>query len=108
MIRHPHKPILDLDAGVSDEDEDRRRYPDRRAHADFTFADLARMVFPLLLAWGLAVWTARTEAHDTVAVEIAVVKATEQSHFEEIQRTLHRLDDWIVRNEQTNRGKQQP
>src|SRR5947207_1795112 len=62
--------------------------------------EVAKFVFPILLAWGLAVYTARSEAAEQVKTEVAVIKATEQTHFEEIQRTLNRVDQWIARQEQ--------
>ncbi len=76
--------------------EDERSYNRRR---DDVLWEIAKALCPILIAWGLAVYTSRTEAADVVKTKVAVLEATEQSHFDEIQRTLKRLDDWIARQE---------
>lgn len=87
--------VLHLD----EEDPEQRRRQSDNVLGNSLGWELAKMVLPLLIAWFIA-WTT---AQNTVATEVAVVKATEQAHFEEIQRTLKRVDDWITRQE--SKGK---
>lgn len=87
---------------------DRRRATVQRRQAEPTsptaiIIELMKLVFPVLLAWGVAYMTSRSEAVEAAKTEIAVVKNTEQLHFDEIQRTLHRLDEWITRQEDEKR-----
>lgn len=56
---------------------------------------VAEMLIPILLAWGVAHLTAA----NAVQTEVAVIKAVQQSQFEEIQRYLKRFDDWIARQD---------
>ena len=74
-----------------------RRQDDNRA-ASLVY-EFAKVVFPTLLAIGIGYCT----AVDAAKTEIAVVKEREGAHFEEIQRTLRRIDEWISRQE--NKGR---
>lgn len=94
----PHRQMLDT--GTSVEVADEREYQRRRNSATF---ELAKFLIPILLAWGLSIYTAREEASSAVKTEVAVIKATEQTHFEEIQRTLRRIDEWMARQEAKGR-----
>lgn len=95
-----HRRIDGADLEAIEDDLDQRIIRHRRRNDETSIAaEIAKVVIPVLLAWGIAYITAQS----TVATEVAVVRATENAHFEEIQRTLKRLDDWIS---QQQRGKQ--
>lgn len=83
-----------IDGADLDDDEPTERRPERRRRSDQSLAaEIAKILIPILLAWGIAYVTAQ----NTVATEVAVVKERENAHFEEIQRTLTRIDQWITR-----------
>lgn len=63
------------------------------------FVEIVKLAFPILLAAGIAYLTAQGQ----IETRIAVVEAKEQAHWEEIQRTLLRLDAWITRQEDAQR-----
>ncbi|SRR6266498_1278674 len=95
----PHRKIFDLE----EENVDDPRAPSGRRSRDRNDTitlEIAKIVIPVLLAWGLAIYTARTEAAEAVKTEVAIIKTTEQTHFDEIQRTLQRIDEWMIRQEE--------
>lgn len=89
--------LNDYSEAVTDERNGRRR----RSDSNSILAEAAKFLIPVLLAWGVSYLTAQ----GAVATEVAVVKATEQAHFDEIQRTLRRLDEWITRQELKPKGR---
>lgn len=91
------------DSSSQDRRRLRRRADDNRPTS--LAIEILKLVFPVLLAWGVSYMTSRSEAVEAAQREIAVVKNTEQLHFEEIQRTLSRLDAWITEQERAQRGR---
>lgn len=80
---------------LHDGDRDQRRRASDNVLGNSLIWELAKLILPLVIAWFIA-WSTAT---NTVATEVAVVKEREQAHFEEIQRTLNRIDAWITRQE---------
>jgi hypothetical protein len=73
--------------------------PRRRLTERELLVETAKILLPVLLAWFLAVYTARGAAREQVERDLAIVKTTEQLHFEEIQRSLQRINTWIDKQE---------
>lgn len=79
-----------------------RRKRERRKHEN-SLGEIARILFPILLAAGVSYFTARNEALNVLQTELAIVKTTEETHFQELQRVLQRIERWIERQEQPKR-----
>lgn len=65
--------------------------------------EIAKIVFPILLAAGISYLTAVSTAQGKVDTEIAVLRTTEELHFQETQRALKVIQDWIIREEERRR-----
>lgn len=91
-------PVTQLDLDEDASPGNRRHWTRRQEEAPQGTGlglELLKLVIPILLAWGVA----HVTATGAIATEVAVIKATEQNHFEEIQRTLRRMDEYIARQE---------
>lgn len=81
---------------IEDAERPRRRQSDGgRGWAN----DIAKILIPILISAGVASYLARGEASEQVAKEVAVIKATEANHFDELQRSLRRIEEWMARQE---------
>lgn len=69
------------------------------------WAEIAKIVFPVLLAWGISYITAQNAAEQRVNADLAVIRNTEELHFQEIQRRLDEANAWLLRIEAARKGK---
>ena len=70
-------------------------------------AEIAKILFPILLAWGISYLTAQSAAEQKVNADLAVIRNTEELHFQEIQRRLDEANAWLLRIEAANAARKQ-
>jgi len=65
--------------------------------------EVVKIVLPVVLAAIMAAIVSRAEAQERVRTEVAVLKAVQDAHFQEIQRVLARIEAWMARQEEKGR-----